>query len=288
MVPPVVSLAWWQAHRDEVVLVYVLRDGGGRGRGGVVVDLERWLSGPPSAAAGRHPLPPPEVFAQGMAQAGIGDDDTVVAYDDVGGVFAARLVWMLRVTGRSAALLDGVPSGEPVSRPQAAFRSRPWPAAALATVEDALDPSQVVVDARPRERFSGAPDPLDPRPGHVPGARPLPCRESIGESGRLLPAEVLRERFASVGVVEGAPVVAYCGSGVTACHDLLVMEHLGLGRGRLYVGSWSHYASDPERPVELGQAEPPDPGQQRRAPAAYSDALLGTAGSLPKQTPWSG
>lgn len=253
MVPPVVSPEWWGSHRDDVVLVYVLRAGGAAARGGVVVDLERWLAGPPSASDGRHPLPSPEVFAEGMAAAGIGDDDTVVAYDDVSGVFAARLVWMLRVTGHPAALLDGVPAApQAVSRPRGAFSARPWPASALASVEDALDPSQVVVDARPRERFHGAPDPLDPRPGHVPGARSLPCREHVGPDGRLLPPDVLRSRFAEAGVVAGVPVVAYCGSGVTACHDLLVMEHLGLGTGRLYPGSWSQYASDPERAVELG------------------------------------
>lgn len=133
-----------------------------------------------------------------------------------------------------------------------AFSARPWPARVLASAPDALDPANVVVDARPRERFSGAPDPLDPRSGHVPGARSLPCREHVGPDGRLLPPDVLRSRFAEAGVVPGAPVVAYCGSGVTACHGLLVMEHLGLGTGRLYPGSWSQYASDPERAVELG------------------------------------
>ena len=253
MVPPVVSLEWWEAHRDEVVLVYVLRPGGGASSGGVVVDLERDLSGPPSGEDGRHPLPTPEAFAQAMASAGIGDGATVVTYDDAGGVFAARLVWMLRVVGGAAALLDGVPpgSGGGTGAP-AVFTTRPWPASALASAEDALDPANVVVDARPRDRFHGAPDPLDPRPGHVPGARSLPCREHVGPDGRLLPAEVLRPAFAEAGVVPGAPVVAYCGSGVTACHDLLVMEHLGLGTGRLYVGSWSQYASDPQRVVELG------------------------------------
>jgi thiosulfate/3-mercaptopyruvate sulfurtransferase len=253
MVPPVVPLEWWRSRRDEVVLVYVLRAGGAQPRGGVVVDLERWLSGPPTPQDGRHPLPPPEVFAEGMAAAGIGADDTVVAYDDAAGVFAARLVWMLRVTGHPAALLDGVPDVSAAGpRPRGVFPARPWPASAVASPEDALDPANVVVDARPRERFAGAPDPLDPRPGHVPGARSLPCREHVGPDGRLLPASVLRPLFAQAGVVPGAPVVAYCGSGVTACHDLLVMEHLGLGSGRLYPGSWSQYASDPDRAVELG------------------------------------
>ena len=251
MIAPVVSQEWWQEHRDEVVTAYVLREGGAPGSG-VVVDLERWLSAPASPAAGRHPLPDPAVFAQGMAQAGVGDTDTVVAWDDVGGVFAARLVWMLRVTGHEAALLDGVAdAAPPAPREPAVFRPVPWPAAALADVEDVLDPAAVVIDARPRERFHGAPDPLDPRPGHVPGARSLPCREHVGPGGRLLPVEVLRRRLRDVGVDGSRPVVSYCGSGVTACHNLLVMEHVGLGTGRLYPGSWSQYASDPARPVEV-------------------------------------
>ena len=250
MIGPVVPLAWWREHRDEVVTAYVLRDGGAPGHG-VVVDLERWLSGPASSTAGRHPLPDPEVFARGMAQAGIGDDDTVVAWDDAGGVFAARLVWMLRVTGHEAALLDGVPDAETPPREPTAFRPVPWPPEVLADAQDVRDPGALVLDARPRERFHGAPDPLDPRPGHVPGARSLPCREHVGADGRLLPVEELRRRLHEVGVDGTRPVVAYCGSGVTACHDLLVLEHAGLGTGRLYPGSWSQYASDPHNPVEL-------------------------------------
>lgn len=251
MIGPVVSQQWWREHRDEVVTAYVLRDGGAPGSG-VVVDLERWLSGPASPTAGRHPLPAPEVFAQGMAQAGIGDSDVVVAWDDVGGVFAARLVWMLRVTGHGAALLDGAPDGSLPPRPAASFTPVPWPASALAGVPDVRDEAAVVLDARPGERFHGAPDPLDPRPGHVPGARSLPCREHLAADGRLLPVEVLRQRFLDAGVDGRRPVVSYCGSGVTACHNLLVMEHAGLGTGRLYPGSWSQYASDPANEVEVG------------------------------------
>jgi acyl-coenzyme A thioesterase PaaI-like protein len=185
-------------------------------------------------------MPAPEVFAEGLARAGVGDDDAVVAYDDADGVVAARLVWMLRVVGADAALLDGgVRPGEqglettPVVRPRAERTVRPWPVEALASLEDALAPGQVVLDARSGERFRGAPDPLDPRPGHLPGARSLPCFGSLDATGRLLPDEVLRRRFLDVGVGDG-PVIAYCGSGVTACHDLLVLEHLGLGRGRLW------------------------------------------------------
>lgn len=268
VVGPVVSRAWWQAHADEVVLADVRRDvpgltagaafAAGHLPGARFVDLERWLAAPPSPEHGRHPLPTPEVFAEGMSRAGIGDTDVVVAYDDALGTVAARLVWMLRVTGHEAALLDGgVRPGDPletglVEPARRAFRPCPWPSAALAAAEDATDTGAVVVDARSGERFAGAPDPLDPRPGHVPGARSLPCREAVGTDGLLLPDDVLRRRLAAVGVDGSAPVVSYCGSGVTACHTLLVMEHLGLPAGRLYPGSWSQWAADPDRPAELG------------------------------------
>jgi thiosulfate/3-mercaptopyruvate sulfurtransferase len=268
MVAPVVSRAWWQAHAGEVVLADVRRDvpglrasaayAAGHLPGAVLVDLERWLAGPPSPEHGRHPLPTPEVFAEGMSRAGIGDDDVVVAYDDAAGVVAARLVWMLRVIGRQAALLDGgmrpddqleTGAAEPARRPLA---PRPWPLAALAALEDVTDRGCVVLDARSAERFAGAPDPLDPRPGHLPGARSLPCLEAVDADGWLLPDEVLRRRLADVGVDGSTPVISSCGSGVTACHTLLLMEHLGLPAGRLYPGSWSQWAADPERPVELG------------------------------------
>ena len=266
MLDPVVSRAWLAEHRADVVLADVRRDleipgadafAEGHLPGAVLVDLDRWLAGEASQEQGRHPLPAPERFAEGMSLAGIGDDATVVAYDDAGGVIAARLVWMLRALGRDAALLDGALTGDdpvehgPVAAVPAVFTPRPWPAELLAQADDALDGRNVVLDARPRERFHGAPDPLDPRPGHVPGARSLPCRESLAEDGLLLPADVLRSRLAEVGVSGAEPVVAYCGSGVTACHTLLVMEHAGLGSGRLYVGSWSQYAADPGRQVEL-------------------------------------
>jgi thiosulfate/3-mercaptopyruvate sulfurtransferase len=228
--------------------------------GAVLVDLEQVLSGPPSAQDGRHPLPTPEVFAAGLTRAGIGDDDVVVAYDDAAGTVAARLVWMLRATGRSAALLDGgVRADDPLATDRvvraaaAPATARPWPAEALAALQDAADPAAVVLDARPAERFAGAPDPLDPRPGHIPGARSLPCRESVDADGLLLPDDALRRRLADAGVDGATPVVSSCGSGVTACHTLLVLEHLGLPAGRLYVGSWSQWAADPDRPVELGR-----------------------------------
>ena len=122
----------------------------------------------------------------------------------------------------------------------------------MAGLDETVAGSAVVLDARDRARFRGEVEPVDPRPGHIPGARSLPCRENVDGSQRFLPVSDLRERFAAVGVAEGTPVIAYCGSGVTACHTLLAMDHAGLGRGRLYPGSWSQYSSDPDRPAALG------------------------------------
>lgn len=263
---PFVDRTWLQEHREEVVLVDVRRDMPGRPGaeayaqghlpGAVLVDLERWLAAPPTPQDGRHPLPTPEHFAQGLGRAGLAETDRVVAYDDSSGIVAARLVWMLRVLGRDAAVLDGGAGDtplttEPVSRPPVAVHPVPWPAHLLADAADAVDPAHVVLDARPAHRFAGAADPLDPRPGHLPGARSVPCLANVGPDGLLLPPDVLRGRLAAAGVGDGRPVVSTCGSGVTACHTLLVMEQLGLPAGRLYPGSWSQYASDPAAPVEL-------------------------------------
>jgi thiosulfate/3-mercaptopyruvate sulfurtransferase len=269
VIPPVVDAAWWHAHRDSVVLADVrwyLDGRSGRAAydaghlpGAVFVDLDRRLAAHADPAAGRHPLPSPEVFAEGMASLGIGDDDTVLAYDDGGGVTAARLVWMLRVTGHEAALLDGgltaydgpLETTTP-SRPPAPFTPRPWPAERLAGIEDAVDPGNVVLDARAPERFRGEVEPVDPRAGHIPGARSVPVRANVDATGRFLPAGELRERFAAAGVTDDSPVVSYCGSGVNACHNLLALELAGFAPGRLYPGSWSQYSSDPDRPIATG------------------------------------
>ena len=307
MIGPVVDVAWVRARHDRLVLAdvrYYLdgrsgRDAYRRGHlpGAVFVDVDHDLAAhgrPP--AEGRHPLPDPEHFAARMAAAGIGDEDTIVAYDDAGGVMAARLVWMLRATGHEAALLDGGIGAwdgdletEAPHRPPTTFTPRPWPADRLADIDEAATaeaataeaatveaataeaataeaataeaatddaaaaagPGVVVIDARPRDRFRGENETLDPRAGHIPGARNVPCRENLTPDGRLLPVPELRERFAAAGITPGTPVVSYCGSGVTACHNLLTLEHAGLGIGRLYPGSWSAYAHT-ARPAATG------------------------------------
>ena len=268
MIDPVVDLSEVRARPGSVIFADVRHYLDGRsGRaaydrghlpGAIFVDVDHDLAAPGSAAEGRHPLPSPEAFAERMARLGGGDDDTVIAYDDAGGVMAARLVWMLRVTGHDAALLDGgveAYAGEletaAPDRTRAAFTARPWPAERLAGVEDATSGSFVVLDARQPERFRGESEPIDPRAGHIPGARNLPCRENLGTDGRFLPAVLLRERFAAAGVTAGASVVSYCGSGVTACHNLLALERSGLGPGRLYPGSWSQYSAT-DRPAATG------------------------------------
>jgi thiosulfate/3-mercaptopyruvate sulfurtransferase len=226
--------------------------------GAVFVDLEADLSAEPGDG-GRHPLPSPERFAAAMAAHGIAEHDMVVAYDDDGGAIAARLVWMLRVTGHDAALLDGGLQAwdgslvtEPTPRPPAQFRPVPWPAERLAGIDELAATADVLLDGRSAERFAGATDGVDPRPGHIPGARSLPTRGHVGADGRLRDLASLRARFAAVGVEDGTPVVSYCGSGVTACHNLLVLEQAGLGPGRLFPGSWSQWSRDPDRPAATG------------------------------------
>jgi len=272
MLPPIVDAGWLATHREEVVLADVrfYLDGrspraafdAGHLPGAVYVDLEHWLAAPATPEDGRHPLPAPATFAEGMSACGIGDDTRVVAYDDAGGVIAARLVWMLRALGRDAALLDGGIAAwdgplETAARPvaPASFTAAPWPADRLASADDAAETAaNLVIDARQRERFAGTPDGIDPRAGHIPGARALPCREHLAPDDRLQPIEALRARLANAGVDGTRPVVSYCGSGVTACHNLLVIEHAGLGTGRLYPGSWSQWSHDAARAVETGGA----------------------------------
>jgi thiosulfate/3-mercaptopyruvate sulfurtransferase len=270
MIAPFVDSAWLSERLGEVVVADARsyldgrsgREAYERGHlpGAVFVDLDTVLAAPPSPEYGRHPLPEPDAFAAGLGELGIGDEDTVIAYDDAGGVIAARLVWMLRVSGHEAAVLDGgidawggsleTGAGEPGRR---VFTARAWPSDLLVTADEIANAGDaVVLDARDGARYRGESEPIDPRAGHIPGARSLPVREHVGADGRLLPPGQLRMRVQGVGVDGDNQVISYCGSGVTACHNLLVLEHLGLPPGRLYPGSWSQWSADPNRPAETG------------------------------------
>jgi thiosulfate/3-mercaptopyruvate sulfurtransferase len=274
--PPIVSPEWLAEHYDDVVVADVRWYLDGRSGydaylkqrlpGAVFVDLDRCLAGPPSAEEGRHPLPTPAAFASAMTSLGMTNGATVVAYDDDGGRIAARLVWLLRVTGQSASLLDGgtdawpgpfqsgpvgdQPSGDrrAAYRP-GAFEVAQWPASRLASAEEVVS-ATIVLDARAPERYRGEVEPVDPRPGHIPGAINAPTAANLDETGRFKSPEALRATYQDLGVGPGSSPVVYCGSGVTACHDLLALERAGLGGGRLYPGSWSQWSADPARPIE--------------------------------------
>ena len=174
---------------------------------------------------------------------------------------AGRLVWMLRILGHQAALLDGglhAWSGDletgPRNRQAVDHPIRPWPSELLVDTDDAADagtnPNRVLVDSRSPDRYSGESEPVDPRPGHIPGAINLPFVDNLSDNGWFLRPEQLRAQFEEAGIVEGDTPVMYCGSGGSACNSLLAFEHAGLGRGLLYPGSWSQWSNDSDRPAE--------------------------------------
>jgi thiosulfate/3-mercaptopyruvate sulfurtransferase len=268
---PLVSAGWLASHRSEVTLVDVRWYLDGRsGReafeqahlpGAVWIDLDAHLADPPTAADGRHPLPSPERFAAGMSAAGIGPETRVVAYDDNAGMSASRLVWLLRALGHPAALLDGGMAGwsgplesGPVFVAPAHFTPAPWPQDKLAGIEqiDEIATGATLLDARAPERYRGDVEPIDPRAGHIPGARNAPWQANLDAHGRFSAAAGLRRQFEAAGAVPGEDVVVYCGSGVTACHTLLALEAGGITGARLYPGSWSQWSSDPDRPAATG------------------------------------
>lgn len=236
--------------------------------GAIWIDLEHDLSRHDlPASEGRHPLPTPAAFAAAMSALGIGDDTVVVAYDDTGGVTAGRLVVMLRMLGRPAALLDGglgawiadglaIEVGPSTAAVRSAtFTATEWPQDRLASADEAADFATnggAVLDSRAHERFTGEQVLIDPRPGHMPGARSAPWAALQGPDGLLLDRAELRAHFHRLGADGAETPVAYCGSGVSACLNVLAMEHAGLTPARLFVGSWSGWAADPSRPVEVG------------------------------------
>lgn len=235
--------------------------------GAVYADLNRDLSAPIILTSGRHPLPDPTLFAERLGDWGIDNETQVIAYDADNGVFAARLWWLLRWLGHSrVAVLDGgfkqwSSAGLPVDGEIPQPPRKRFQAQVLTNV--AADAQQVsrrirradwrVLDARAPERYAGEVEPIDPVAGHVPGARNYPFTRNLDPSSRFLPAGELRQHFEQVlGPVRSDHVIAMCGSGVTACHNLLAMEVAGLPGALLYPGSWSEWIRNPGRPVATG------------------------------------
>ena len=230
--------------------------------------LDRDLSakdGVPALCGGRHPLPTREVFAATAARLGLTPDTPVVLVDAQGGMFAARAWWMLRWIGaRDVRVLDGglaawraaggalEPGEVAPATPGPAWPLGPEPEG-LRLTADALAAQLgrvALLDARAPERYRGDVEPLDPVAGHIPGALNRPFSANLGPDGRFLPPEALRAAFQ--GLAGARPVVHQCGSGVTACHNLLAMAVAGLPGGALYAGSWSEWCRDPARPVARG------------------------------------
>ena len=206
-------------------------------------DLNRDLSGPPSSSSGRHPLPQPERIGARLAELGVGDASQLIG---------PGYPW--RYVAAAGALESGESPGPP---PASTFTARVEPSAVVSTAEliEALKSTQhLLVDARAAERFTGAVEPLDPVAGHVPGAVNHPFSANLDSDGRFLPSAQLErlwlERLAGTPPPE---VMAMCGSGVTACHNLLALEMAGLKGARLYAGSWSEWIRDPRRPVARGK-----------------------------------
>ncbi len=268
---PVVSAEWLADHLDQVRIVDVrwAMDSGPKLDefheshlpGAVFADLDVDLSAPPGAG-GRHPLPTAEAFAEARSRLGL-VSKPVIAYDDHSGSQAARLWWMLDAIGHPAAVLDGGieawggtleagEAGEAVAVGGEPVDPVPWPEdrfIAHDQIQAAIAAGAVLVDARSADRFAGLANPIDARPGHIPGSVSRPWTDNVGRDGLLLPAERLSEELSAIGVSAGSEVIASCGSGVTGCHDLLAARLAGVDGGRLYVGSWSEWSQDPERPV---------------------------------------
>jgi thiosulfate/3-mercaptopyruvate sulfurtransferase len=281
---PLVDVAWLAAHAaDPRVRIADVRWylAGKRGDdeyaaghlpGAVFVDLARELAAPPGQGPGRHPLPAPADFARVLARLGVTRDTLVVAYDDAGGAIAARLWWMLGWVGHPGGrVLDGglgawTAAGHPLTVEvpviaPAPLLDLPLPGAGAGRgvvdkrAVDRLraDAGAVILDARSRDRFEGQSEPVDARPGHIPGARSAPFAENlVAPGGAMKPVADLTQRYRALGALDAATVVCSCGSGVTACHDVLALALAGRDDALLYEGSWSDWASDPALPAATG------------------------------------
>jgi thiosulfate/3-mercaptopyruvate sulfurtransferase len=249
---------------------WALGDPDGRGHylrghipGAVYVDLPTELAEPADPARGRHPLPPAEKLQEAARGWGVCGGDVVVAYDDAGSTSAARLWWMLRNAGFSTVyLLDGgLPAWRRAGLPLKGGLEQAAPGDVTLTdggmpVIDAAKAAGwaahgVLLDARAGERYRGEIEPVDPRAGHIPGAVSAPTTGNLDDGGRFLPAEELRLRFARLGVDAATPTAVYCGSGVTAAHEVAALEIAGIPAA-LFPGSFSEWSNDASRPVATG------------------------------------
>jgi thiosulfate/3-mercaptopyruvate sulfurtransferase len=231
--------------------------------GAVYVDLDRDLADHAVIGQGRHPLPSEAAFTEAMRRWGLRDGDTVVVTDDTGNQSSARAWWLLRHAGvADVRMLDGalaawtgaghpLEQGETVPEPgdaTAHFGAMPVIGADEAA---AFSERGVLLDARAVKRYRGEVEPIDPRAGHIPGARSAPSAGNLGPDDRFLPSEELRARFAALGIEPGTPAAAYCGSGVTAAHAVAALAIVGVDAA-LYPGSWSQWSNEPDRPVATG------------------------------------
>lgn len=222
--------------------------------------LDEDLAGPPAPIDGRHPLPTPVAFAAVLSRLGVAAGTPTIAYDDRNGAFAARLVWMLRIIGQPAALLDGgldawsgpLASGPPAQADHTDWPPIDWPAGAIANADDVaahITRGGVVIDSRDPQRYAGEVEPIDAVAGHIPGAINVPFVDNIADD-RWRDAADLADRFARAA--HDPHTIVYCGSGVTACHNALAVEAAGFGLPRVFVGSWSGWSTDPDRLVATG------------------------------------
>ncbi len=233
--------------------------------GAIYVDLNTDLAARPSASEGRHPLPTQGSFERAARSWGLADGEAVVVYDDASGMVAARAWWLLRHAGVSdVRILDGgigawraanapLESGE--IHPIATSIELSWGHMTVVDADEAADVASegVLIDARAGERYRGESEPVDPRAGHIPGAVSAPTQDNVTESGEFLAADALRSRFAALGVDGSSPVAVYCGSGVTAAHEIAALAEVGI-EAALYPGSWSQWANDAERAAAVGAA----------------------------------
>ncbi|MFJ2618116.1 sulfurtransferase [Glutamicibacter sp. NPDC087344] len=251
---PVLLDVRWSLGRDDGAALYAA----GHIPGAVFVDLERELSGAPGAQTGRHPLPLPAHFEAAARRWGINPDSQVVVYDDSGALAAARAWWLLRHAGfENVAVLDGgleayralpgaaLAAGEQHNTPGTVALS--WGRMPVIEFADLAGFDSTLIDSRATARYLGIEEPIDPVAGHIPGARNRPTTDNLDSQARFLPASQLRAGFAKLGADDGG-AAAYCGSGITAAHQVLAAHVAGIGLA-LYPGSWSEYCSHPEAPV---------------------------------------